>query len=479
MNYRMLLSKRVLSLVFICLVLSVQTSQARSLPDFVPLVEENSPAVVNISTTLKKGNGVGEIQGHNMPDIPKDSPFYDFFNKFFGEVPEGMVPNQQRTSLGSGFIMSNDGYIITNNHVVQDADEIIVRLNDRREFVAEVIGTDERSDIAVLKIDGKNLPTLKMGDSSKLKVGEWVLAIGSPFGFEHSVTQGIISAMGRSLPNENYVPFIQTDVAINPGNSGGPLFNLQGEVIGVNSQIYSRTGGYMGMSFAIPIKVVKDIYKQLREQGRVSRGWLGVLIQDVTRELAESFGMKQPHGALVAKVLNDSPAERAGFMVGDVIVSFNGDKIDVSSDLPPMVGSTKVGKTVSARVIRHGKQVNLKVKIAELPVDENTRLALSDKNENKTQNPLHVVVEDLSEEQRKQLELNDHGVIISHVSPGPAYKAGVRNGDVMLLINNVKIKNAKHFDELVNQLPRDKSVPILIQRRGGPVFLALRLEDES
>jgi serine protease Do len=294
MSYGILLSKKALSFVCICLVLSTQTLQARTLPDFTPLVEKNAAAVVNISTTLKKSNGRSKIQGHNFPDIPKDSPLYDFFNKFFGEVPEGMAPHQQRTSLGSGFIMSGDGYIITNNHVVKDADEIIVRLNDRREFVAEVIGTDVRSDVAVLKIDGKRLPTLKMGNSSQLKVGEWVLAIGSPFGFEHSVTQGIVSAMGRSLPNENYVPFIQTDVAINPGNSGGPLFNLQGEVIGVNSQIYSRTGGFMGMSFAIPINVVKDVYQQLREQGHVSRGWLGVLIQDVTRELAESFAMKKP-----------------------------------------------------------------------------------------------------------------------------------------------------------------------------------------
>ncbi len=479
MNYRMLMLKRISSLVFICLILTMQIIQAESLPDFVPLVEDSAAAVVNISTTLKKGNGGGGIQGHNMPDIPKDSPFYDFFNKYFGEIPEGMAPNQQRTSLGSGFIMSGDGYIITNNHVVKDADEIIVRLNDRREFLAEVIGTDERSDIAVLKIDGDKLPTLKMGNSSMLKVGEWVLAIGSPFGFEHSVTQGIISAMGRSLPNENYVPFIQTDVAINPGNSGGPLFNLQGEVIGVNSQIYSRTGGYMGMSFAIPINVVKDIYQQLKDDGRVSRGWLGVLIQDVTRELAESFAMKKPHGALVAKVLKDSPAEKAGVLVGDVIVSFNGNKIGVSSDLPPVVGGTKVGKTVSVKVIRHGKPVTLRVKIAELPVDENAKLSSSGKDGNKTQNPLHVQVEDLTEEQRKQLEVKDYGVIVSQISSGPAYKAGIRNGDVMLLINNIKIKNTKHFNELVNQLPKNKSVPILIHRKGGPIFLALRLEDDS
>jgi len=479
MNYEIQLSKRVLSLIFICLVLSFQTLQARSLPDFTPLVEENAAAVVNISTTLKKNDRKSQIPGHNMPNIPKDSPFYDFYNKFFGEVPEGMAPHQQRTSLGSGFIMSDDGYIITNYHVVKDADEIIVRLSDRREFIAEVIGADERSDIAVLKIEGTKLPILKLGDSSKLNVGEWVLAIGSPFGFDHSVTQGIISAMGRSLPNENYVPFIQTDVAINPGNSGGPLFNLQGEVIGVNSQIYSRTGGFMGMSFAIPVNVVKDVYQQLKESGSVSRGWLGVLIQDVTRELAESFGMKRPHGALVAKVLNDSPAEKAGFMVGDVIVKFNGDKIGVSSDLPPMVGSTKVGKTVPAKVIRHGKPVNLKVKIAELPVDENTKLSSSGKDGKHEQNSLHVLVKDLTEEQRKELEIKDYGVIVSQISSGPAYKAGIRNGDVVLLINNIKIKNAKHFDELVNQLPKDKSVPILIQRRGGPIFLALKLEDDA
>lgn len=479
MNYKIQLSKNVSNFIFIYLLLSTQVIQARELPDFTPLVEKNAAAVVNISTTLKKNRNHSQIQGHNLPNIPKDSPFYDFFNKFFGEVPDGLAPHQQRTSLGSGFIMSNDGYIITNNHVVKDADEIIVRFNDRNERVAKVVGTDERSDIAVLKVEGKNLPTLKLGDSSKLKVGEWVLAIGSPFGFDHSVTQGIVSAMGRSLPNENYVPFIQTDVAINPGNSGGPLFNLQGEVIGVNSQIYSRTGGFMGMSFAIPVDVVKNVYQQLKEQGHVSRGWLGILIQDVTRELAESFAMKKPHGALVAKILSDSPAEKAGFMVGDVIVKFNGDKIGVSSDLPPMVGNTKVGKGVPVEVIRHGKTVNLKVKIAELPVDENARLSSSGKNGSTKNNPLNVVVEDLTDEQRKELEIKDHGVLVVQIPSGPAYKAGVRNGDVILLLNNVKIKNTKHFEKLVNQLPKDKSVPMLVQRRGGPIFLALRLEEDS
>ena len=479
MNYRSLFSKRALSLVFICFVMSVQILQAQSLPDFIPLVEKNATAVVNISTTLKGDKRNPQFQDRDLPNIPENSPFYDFFNKFFDEIPGDMLPNQQRTSLGSGFIMSSDGYIITNSHVVKDADEIIVRLSDRRESVAEVIGTDERSDITVLKIEGKNLPVLKLGDSSKLKVGEWVLAIGSPFGFDHSVTQGIISAMGRSLPNENYVPFIQTDVAINPGNSGGPLFNLQGEVIGINSQIYSRTGGFMGMSFAIPVNVVKDVYQQLKDDGHVSRGWLGVLIQDVTRELAESFGMNERHGALVAKVLPDSPAEKAGFMVGDIIVGFNGGKIAVSSDLPPMVGSTKVGERVPVEVVRHGKSVSLRVKIAELPVDENTKSSSLGKKGIKQQNPLHIVVEDLTEEQRTKLDIKDHGVIVSQISSGSAYKAGVRMGDVILLINNVKIKSTKHFDELIDQLPKDKSVPILIQRRGGPIFLALRLEDDE
>ena len=476
MEHKILFPKNVVRLIFVFFVLSTQSSQVYSLPDFSELAEKNSAAVVNISTTLKKNKS---IQRYNMPDIPKNSPFYDLY-KFFREAPDGTAPNQQRTSLGSGFIVSKDGYIITNNHVVKDADEIIVRLNDRREFVAEVIGTDVRSDIAVLKIEAGKLPVLKLGDSSALKVGEWVLAIGSPFGFDHSVTQGIVSAIGRNLPSENYVPFIQTDVAINPGNSGGPLFNLQGEVVGVNSHIYTaRTNTYIGISFAIPIEVVKDIYKQLREQGYVSRGWLGVLIQDVTRELAESFGMKKPHGALVAEILEDSPAEKSKMLVGDIIVNFNGGKINTSSDLPPMVGSIKAGKTVPVTIIRNRKRINIKIKIAELPTDENIRLSSSDKHKSKKQNPLNVLVEDLTKDQRKKLEIKNHGVIVSHISLGSAYKAGVRNGDIILLINNVKVKNAKHFNSLVNHLSKDKSVPILIHRRGTPIFLALKLKDDS
>ena len=462
------------------LIFASQNIFAASLPDFTPLVEANSAAVVNISTTTKKTGVSNMPPGYSMPDIPEDSPFYDFFKKFFGEIPEGGIdPFEQRSSLGSGFILSSDGYVITNNHVVKDADEIVVSLQDRREFIAELVGTDERSDIAVLKIDGGNLPVVKLGDSNSLKVGEWVLAIGSPFGFDHSVTAGIVSAIGRSLPNENYVPFIQTDVAINPGNSGGPLFNLDGEVVGVNSQIYSRTGGFMGLSFAVPINVVTNVYEQLKEHGRVSRGWLGVLIQDVTRELAESFGMKRPHGALVAKILPDSPAEKAGFEVGDIVVKYDGKEISFSSDLPPLVGNSKIGKSVPVEIIRKGKSKTLNVMISELPADDEIVIASSGKGGTSKSNALNITVKDLTDTQKQELQIEDHGVLVESVSEGPAQKAGVRNGDIILLINNIKIKDAQHFEGLVNDLPKEKSIPILIQRRGGPIFIALKLPEDS
>ncbi|VAV96064.1 HtrA protease/chaperone protein, partial [hydrothermal vent metagenome] len=307
-------------------------TQARSgLPDFTGLVEKNGAAVVNISTEEKRDKRSKRIP-RRFQDMPENGPFGEWFKHFFGEEGEGNNgegngfggPHRYAQSLGSGFIISKDGYVLTNNHVVADADKIIVRLSDRRELEAELIGTDKRSDLALLKIEGDDFPVVKIGSSETLKAGEWVLAIGSPFGFDYSVTAGIVSAKGRSLPRENYVPFIQTDVAINPGNSGGPLFNLDGEVVGINSQIYSRTGGYMGLSFAIPIDVVMNVVEQLKSDGHVVRGWLGVLIQDVTRELAESFGMKKPHGALVARVLPNSPAEAAGFKIGDIVVKFNG-----------------------------------------------------------------------------------------------------------------------------------------------------------
>lgn len=463
-------------IAFACLfVFSAQTF-ARELPDFTSLVDENSAAVVNISTSSKRPMANGMPPGFNLPDIPENSPFYEFFKKYFGDIPEGQGPSQERSSLGSGFIISKDGYVITNHHVIRDADEVIVRLNDRREFVADVIGSDERSDIAVIKIDASDLPVLKLGKADDLRVGEWVLAIGSPFGFDYSVTAGIVSAIGRSLPNENYVPFIQTDVAINPGNSGGPLFNLDGEVIGVNSQIYSRTGGFMGLSFAVPVDVVESVYKQLRDKGRVSRGWLGVLIQDVTRELAESFEMEHPHGALIAKVLDDGPAQMAGIEVGDIIIEYDNKKVNFSSDLPPLVGSTVVDSVVPVKIIRRGNLKTIKVKISELPADDEL-VASNDAQPESSVNSLNLTVRDLSSAQRKELEIDDHGVLIEEVGSGPARDAGIRRGDIMLLINNIKVKNAAHFERLIKDLPKGKSVPVLIQRRGGPVFLALKLDD--
>lgn len=461
------------------LVLTSQIAVGRALPDFTSLVEEHSAAVVNISTSLKKVHESTINPNLNLPDIPEDSPYYDFFNKYFGQIPRDVQPFGERSSLGSGFIISDDGYVITNNHVVENADEIIVGLKDRRELVAELVGTDKRSDIALLKIKGEKFPTLKLGDSNKIKVGEWVLAIGSPFGFNHSVTAGIVSAMGRSLPNENYIPFIQTDVAINPGNSGGPLFNLNGEVVGVNSQIYSRTGGFMGLSFAVPIDVVINVYQQLRENGHVSRGWLGVLIQDVTRELAESFGMERPHGALVAKVLPGSPAETSGFEAGDVVVKFDSKEIDFSSDLPPMVGNSKIGSSFPVEIIRRGKTDTLKVTIEKLPEEEQLELVTKNSETAPAANILNVLVITPDAEQRKKLELLDHGVIVEKVNDGIAKSAGIRHGDVILLLNNIKIKDAQHFSKILENLPDKKSVPVLIQRNGNPIFLALKMTGDS
>ncbi len=382
-------------------------------------------------------------------------------------------------SLGSGFIISEDGYVITNSHVVANADEIVVRLSDRREFVAEIVGTDKRSDIALLRVYGNKLPVVKLGRSAELKVGEWVLAIGSPFGFDYSVTQGIVSAIGRSLPNENYVPFIQTDVAINPGNSGGPLFNLDGEVIGVNSQIYSRTGGFMGLSFAVPVDVVMNVYSQLRETGQVTRGWLGVLIQDVTRELAESFDMDKPHGALVAKVLADSPAEKAGVEVGDIIIRFNEAAIAFSSDLPPLVGNSKINTKVPVEIIRGGKRKNLKVLIAKLPEEDKIARAENAGSQVEPPNEMNLVVRELTEEQRKKLDLSEGGIIVNKILQGPGSEAGIRKGDVILIMNNINVESVPQFEQLLAELPRNRPVPILIQRRGAPTFLAFKLSGDE
>lgn len=448
---------------------------AASLPDFTQLVQEYSPAVVNISTTQKaKPRSSPPSESFEMPDLPPDSPFNEFFRRFFGE---GEIEEFDAQSLGSGFIISEDGYVISNNHVIRNADEIIVRLSDRREYVADLVGADERSDLALLKIDAQDLPVVQLGTGYKLQVGEWVLAIGSPFGFDHSVTAGIVSQTRRSLPRENYVPFIQTDVAINPGNSGGPLFNLDGAVVGVNSQIFSRTGGFMGLSFAIPIDLAMDVVEQLREKGRVSRGWLGVLIQDVTRELAESFGMEKPEGALVAKVLTDSPAEEAGFQVGDVVLSFNERDVNRSSDLPPIVGRSEVGKRLPVDILRNGESHTLHVVIAELPAEEDIELAAANKPKSASDSRLGVVVADLTAEQREQAQVAENGVLVVEVSEGPAKQAGIRKDDVILMLNNVDVESRESFEELATSLPSGKAISVLVQRRGNPVFLALKTEE--
>ena len=466
---------RFFSILFLALTFFSQPVFAQGLPDFTEMVEEASPAIVNISTTQKVKRDSRRLP-FDIPDMPENGPFKDFMDKFFRH-DEGGIEEHDVASLGSGFIISNDGYIMTNNHVVKDADEIIVRLSDRREFKAEIIGTDHYSDIALLKIDAANLPMVKIGDSNELKVGEWVLAIGSPFGFEHTVTAGIVSAKGRSLPRENYVPFIQTDVAINPGNSGGPLFNMDGEVVGVNSQIFSRTGGFMGLSFAVPITMAMDVIEQIRNKGHVTRGWLGVLIQDVTRELAESFGMKQPKGALVAKVMDDSPAEKAGFKTGDIILKFDGNSIPRSSDLPPLVGRSEVGSQYKVKILRNGKYKTLTVKIAELPEDDETVVAKSPAKDS-SESVLGVMVTKVPDEVRKALDIEEGSVFVQQIDKGAAASAGVRRGDVIVMINNVDIKNVKHFKKLVKDLPEGKSIPLLVQRRHGPMFLALKIDKD-
>jgi len=460
------------------LLLCMQASQANHLPGFVDLVKETSDAVVNISTTQKITSGIPKLpEGFEMPEFPEDSPFGELF-KYFFEQEESSEPNyRDAKSLGSGFIISKDGYVMTNYHVVKDADEIIVRLSDRRELKAEVIGVDQRSDVALLKIEATGLPVVKIGKSSELEVGEWVLAIGSPFGFDHSATAGIVSAKGRSLPRENYVPFIQTDVAINPGNSGGPLFNQEGEVVGVNSQIYSRTGGYMGLSFAIPVEVAMNVADQLKTGGRVKRGWLGVLIQDVTLDLAESFGMNHPRGALVAKVLPDSPAQQAGIKVGDVLVEFDKQEIQNSSSLPPIVGSSEVGVQLPVTIIRSGREKTLKVKLDELPEDDSVAKQTREPEAEQT-NRIGFSAVDLTAEQKEMLEITG-GVLVTHVIEGPASQAGVRKDDIILSFDGKQVENLDQFQKMVTSLPGAKSVAMLVQRSGSPTFLAIKVPAED
>jgi len=451
--------------------------QARSLPEFTELVSKNSAAVINISTT--KNNQTRKLRLPEGMEIPEGTPLDDMFKHFFGPNNRGQRPQPfESHSLGSGFVLSEDGYIMTNHHVIKDADEIIVRFNDRTELEAKVLGSDERSDIALLKVEAKGLTAVKLGDSTELQVGEWVLAIGSPFGFDSSATAGIVSALGRNLPSDNYVPFIQTDVAINPGNSGGPLFNLDGEVIGVNSQIYSRTGGFMGVSFAIPMDVALDVIEQIKSQGYVSRGWLGVVIQNVTRELAESFGLDKPQGALVSRVTLESPAAKAGIEAGDVILKFNGHHITTSSSLPPYVGRTKIGESVPVVVMRNKKQKTLKVTIEKLEEDAVKMIKTGSKPSRLVDGRLAVEVAELTKQQREQYDVEKGGVMVVTVEQGAGAKAGLRRGDVVVSLNNLQITSAKQFLDIAKDLPEDKAIPVLVQRQQGAIFLALKIEKE-
>ncbi len=459
--------------------LAAETSAAEAtpmiqLPDFRQLVKQNSAAVVNIRT--RSETKPGEVfRAPEMPEFPEGSPFNEFFKRFF-EGPGGATPSPRtQRGQGSGFIISSDGYVLTNAHVVKSADEIIVRLNDRREQAAKLVGLDERTDVALLKIDAQNLPTVRIGDSDSLEVGEWVLAIGSPFGLEYTATQGIVSALGRNLPSDAYVPFIQSDVAVNPGNSGGPLFNTQGEVVGINSQIFSGTGGYMGVSFAIPIDTAMRVADQLKTDGQVTRGWLGVVIQNLDRELAQSFGLDRAQGALVSKVMPGSPADKAGLEVGDVIVSYDGQDLDRSQQLPYLVGTTAVGKQVPLIVLRDGETLDLRVTIDKLN-GQNRQLAMGGGGSGLDEDArLNLSVADLNKAQRQELELADRGVLVRNVGQGPAREAGIRPGDVILSLNRKDVKSVAQLSALVKSLPKGKSVPVLVQRDKGSLFLALRL----
>jgi serine protease Do len=449
-------------------------SLVRALPDFSPLVEKYGPAVVNVEVVEKQQQANGGAPGGLSPN----DPFFDFFRRFGIPGPEqGPRGNQPPVrGAGSGFIVSADGYILTNTHVVANADEVTVRLTDRREFPAKVIGADERTDVAVIKINAANLPTVRLGDPQKIKPGQWVLAIGSPFGFENSATAGIISATSRSLPSDNYVPFIHTDVAVNPGNSGGPLFNLSGEVIGINSQIFSRTGGYMGVSFAIPIDVARNVEDQLVKTGHVVRGRIGVTIQDVNAQLAESFGLDRPRGALVSSVEKDGPASKAGLIPGDVILAVNGRPVERYGELSGSIAAMKPGADASLQVWRGGKQQAVSVKIAELKEQQQTAANVPGGKPNARQTDqatqLGLTVRQLEPQEKEQVQTT--GTLVVEDVTGPAAAAGVQPGDIILGINGKRVKTSKELQDAAKA--SGKNVALLIQRDEAQIFVPLRIQ---
>ncbi|MDQ2696562.1 MAG: DegQ family serine endoprotease [Pseudomonadota bacterium] len=458
------------------LLLQAAAARAADLPDFRQLVKDNSDAVVNITVTQTAAQGPRR-GAPPLPEFPEGTPFDEFFKRFFEDRP-GLAPERpfQQRGQGSGFVISPDGYILTNAHVVKDADTIMVRLHNRQEKTAKVIGVDERTDVALLKIDARDLPTVRIGDSDGLEVGEWVLAIGSPFGLEYTATQGIVSAVSRNLPYDAYVPFIQTDVAVNPGNSGGPLFNTAGEVVGINSQIYSRSGGYMGLSFAIPINTAMQVADQLKAHGQVTRGWLGVVIQNLDAELAQSFGLDRARGALVSQVLADSPAARAGVQTGDVIIDFNGKPVSQSGQLPYLVGSTAPGTQVPVTVLREGRERQLTVTVERLTNQDKLAAAggPGGQPQSHAEAELNIIVADLSAEQRQEMNL-ERGVLVEDVQDGPAAEAGIQPGDVILSLDRKDVRDAAQLTQLVKNLPKGKSVPVLVQRGDSSLFLALKV----
>jgi len=446
----------------------VGTLNGRTLPDFATLVEQVGPAVVNVSV-VEKAHRVA--RGGNGD---QDDQVEEFFKRFGLPSPRGGgqgggdVP--QRQGEGSGFIVSPDGYILTNAHVVADADEVTVRMTDRREYPAKVIGVDKRTDVAVIKIEGKQLPVVKIGDASKLRPGEWVLAIGSPFTFENSVTAGIVSATGRSMPGEDLVPFIQTDVAVNPGNSGGPLFNLNGEVVGINSQIYSRSGGYMGLSFAIPIDVANNVRQQLVSTGKVTRGRIGVQIQEVNAQFADAFGLDRPRGALVGQVVNGGPAEKGGVKTGDVILAVNGKNVERSAQLPGVISAIRPGDTAKLDVWRDHKIQSVNVKVEEFQ-EETQKVANRDADEPAKADKLGLSVRPLGADERKQAETE--GYLLVEDVAGPAAQAGVRPGDVILGVNGKVVKSLA--DLKTATASATKTVAILLEREGTQIFVPIRI----
>ena len=460
--------------VFAAVVLLFAANSRAAPADFADIVEASIPAVVNIETTRFGERPDPEVQRGQMPeDVP------ELFRRFFEPFGEGMPRGRpDRRGGGSGFIVGEDGLIITNHHVIEDADEIIVRLADRREFVAELIGSDAETDVAVLRIDAEDLPTLRFGDSSTLRPGEWVIAIGSPFQFEQSVTAGIVSAKGRTQGQQQYVPFIQSDVAINRGNSGGPLIDTDGRVVGINSWILSSSGGNIGLSFSIPIETAASTMDQLMEFGRVSRGYLGVGIQGVDRERADALGLDRPVGALVNRVEPGSAAERAGIEVGDVILEVNGKSIEVFSDLPPIVGSVRPGEEVSLVISRWGETQELTVSLDERDED----LQTDDRGETQDSEPTNALglsVEELSDEQLRRADGIDGGLVVTGVDSDNAYRAGIRRGDVIRMINNLQVRTLEDFENIVENIVPGRSVALLVWRNGATQFVAYTPEGEE